>query len=111
MKYFFCLLSVMLPLTLFAEINADSAWVVTHYTKRDVTIPMRDGIKLYTVIYEPKDTKELHPILMERTPYSVAPYGNDTFADVWESYEMAYFKENYIIVEQDVRGCMMSEGV
>ena len=41
-----------------------------YYTKREVMIPMRDGVKLYTAIYEPKDNEERHPILMMRTPYS-----------------------------------------
>ena len=45
------------------------------YTKREVMIPMRDGVKLYTAIYEPKDNSERHPILMMRTPYSCEPYG------------------------------------
>ncbi len=75
------------------------------YTKRDVQIPMRDGTKLYTVIYTPKDISEKHPILMERTPYSV-PYGAEDFGPVGGSYA----KENYILVFQDVRGKYMSEG-
>ena len=48
--------------------NADSAWVVSNYTKKEVYIPMRDGIKLFTAMYIPKDTAEVHPILMTRTP-------------------------------------------
>ncbi|MBB6049769.1 CocE/NonD family hydrolase [Armatimonas rosea] len=79
--------------------------VEQRYTKRDVQIPMRDGTKLYTVIYTPKDTSEKHPILMERTPYSV-PYGADDFGPV----EGSYAQENYILVFQDVRGKYLSEG-
>lgn len=45
------------------------------YTKREVMIPMRDGIKLYTAVYEPKDNSRQHPILMHRSPYSCSPYG------------------------------------
>src|SRR4051812_32929923 len=55
--------------------RVDSAWVVTNYSKREVMIPMRDGVKLFTAIYSPKSQNEKHPILMVRTPYSVAPYG------------------------------------
>ena len=46
-----------------------------NYTKMEVMIPMRDGVKLYTSIYIPKDSSEKYPFLMERTPYSVSPYG------------------------------------
>ena len=45
------------------------------YTKREVMIPMRDGVKLYTAVYEPKDNSRQHPILMHRSPYSCSPYG------------------------------------
>jgi predicted acyl esterase len=55
--------------------NADSAWFVNNYTKKEVYITMRDGVRLFTSVFMPKDTTEPHPILMERTPYSCAPYG------------------------------------
>ncbi len=70
---------------------------------------MRDGIKLFTSIYIPKDMSERHPILLTRTPYSVWPYGTG-FRAYWRSYMMRYCKENYILVNQDVRGKYMSEG-
>ncbi len=88
--------------------SADSAWFVTHYTKREVYIPMRDGTRLFTAIYEPKAPGR-HPILMNRTPYSIAPYG-EAFKTYWTTPYMAYVKSNYIIVCQDVRGKFMSEG-
>ena len=88
----------------------DSAWIRDNYTKLERMIPMRDGIKLYTAIYVPKDTTEKHPILLRRTPYSSAPYGGDRFPDVWNAYHRLYFRENYIFVVQDVRGKFMSEG-
>ena len=50
--------------------DADSAWIRKNYTKKEVYIPMRDGIRLFTSIYIPKNTTESHPILMTRTPYS-----------------------------------------
>ncbi len=53
--------------------NADSIWVVNNYTKTERQITMRDGVRLFTSIYIPKDESENHPILMERTPYSCAP--------------------------------------
>ncbi len=73
-------------------------------------IPMRDGIKLFTAIYIPKDKTEKHPILISRTPYSCNPYGENSFLDFWDSYRNEYFKEGYIMVIQDVRGRWMSEG-
>lgn len=90
--------------------DADSAWIVNNYTKKEIYIPMRDGIKLFTSVYIPKDESEKHPILMTRTPYSCAPYGEDKFRSFWNSYVRNYFKENYVIVIQDVRGRWMSEG-
>ena len=50
-----------------------------HYTKYDYRIPMRDGIRLFTSVYVPKDRSQTYPILMQRTPYSVAPYGVDNY--------------------------------
>lgn len=72
---------------------------------------MRDGIKLFTAIYIPKDVTEKHPILMTRTPYSCAPYGEKNFtSNLWTRHWRYYARENYIIVIQDVRGRWMSEG-
>ena len=90
--------------------NQDSLWVMNNYTKIERQIEMRDGVKLFTSIYIPKDIQENHPILMTRTPYSCAPYGEKTFRYFWYSYAMSYLKEGYIIVTQDVRGRYMSEG-
>lgn len=95
--------------TLFAA-NADSTWMRENYSKMEVYIPMRDGKKLYTAVYTPKDVSEKHPILINRTPYSIGPYGKDSFKASWNSHYISYFKENYIIVLQDVRGRYMSEG-
>jgi putative CocE/NonD family hydrolase len=90
--------------------DVDSTWVVTHYTKKEIYIPMRDGIKLFTAVYIPLDSSEKHPILFIRTPYSCAPYGADHFTKFWRSYQSAYIREGYIMVYQDVRGRWMSEG-
>ncbi|MFT4031892.1 MAG: CocE/NonD family hydrolase [Siphonobacter sp.] len=55
--------------------SADSLYIRQHYTKIEWMIPMRDGVKLFTSIYLPKDDTKKHPIMLDRTPYSVAPYG------------------------------------
>lgn len=96
----------------FAQTNTlDSAWVRGNYYKMERMITMRDGRKLFTAIYIPKDTTEKHPILMRRTPYSAAPYGVNNFPEsFWNSYYRLYMRENYIMVVQDVRGRYMSEG-
>lgn len=92
--------------------NSDSIWVYSNYIKKQETIKMRDGIKLFTTIYEPKDQKEKHPILMVRTPYSCAPYEpGEISGRLWKTYLIEYLKEGYIFVIQDVRGRWMSEGV
>ena len=109
MKKYLFLILLITPLLAFADTAADSTWLVTHYTKRDAYITMRDGIRLYTAIYEPI-AKGKHPILINRTCYSIPPYGDGKFKAFWNSHYMNYFKENYIMVMQDVRGKYMSEG-
>jgi uncharacterized protein len=89
----------------------DSAWIASRYTKQEVMIPMRDGVKLFTSIYSPKDQSVKHPMLMMRTPYSVGPYGANRFSSrLYNTHWLKYVNENYIIVQQDVRGAFMSEG-
>jgi putative CocE/NonD family hydrolase len=98
----------------FLAVNAqnalDSAWFQDNYTKLERMVPMRDGVKLYTAIYVPKDATEKHPFLMTRTPYSCAPYGETNFRAYWNSYQRNYLREQYILVYQDVRGRFQSEG-
>lgn len=107
-KILFALL--FLPLINLAQ-SVDSAWIVNNYTKTEIMIPMRDGVKLFTTIYAPKDQSEPHPILLTRTPYSCAPYGAGIFnTGFWRGPRHYFFKENYIYVMQDVRGRWMSEG-
>ena len=81
----------------------------SHYTKYEYRITMRDGKKLFTVVYAPKDLSHPYPILMERTPYSVGPYGIDNYRSMVGPSELAE-KEGFIFVYQDVRGRYMSEG-
>lgn len=84
--------------------------VKEHYNKQEVSIVMRDGIKLHTTIYSPKDTSKKYPILLQRTPYSCAPYGPDEFRkNIGPNQTL--MQEGYIIVYQDVRGRWNSEGV
>jgi putative CocE/NonD family hydrolase len=90
--------------------NQDSIWIKNNYTKKEIMIPMRDGVKLFTAVYAPKDATEKHPILIVRTPYSCAPYGEENFSAIWNNPRKYFFKENYIYVIQDVRGRWMSEG-
>ena len=78
------------------------------YVKSEHRITMRDGAKLYTVVYSPKDTTQKYPILMTRTPYSSGPYGDAYLPSLGPS--AAYMREGYIFVYQDVRGTFMSEG-
>jgi putative CocE/NonD family hydrolase len=91
-----------------AERDAE-AFVRRYYTKREVSIPMRDGVKLFTAIYEPKDTTRDYPIMLFRTPYTVRPYGPDEFRSSLGP-SMLFAEEGFIFVYQDVRGKYMSEG-
>lgn len=87
----------------------DADWVRANYQKQEATIPMRDGVKLFTSIYSPRDQTKRYPILMLRTPYSVGPYGDDEYRDsLGPSSILA--REKFIFVYQDVRGRYMSEG-
>src|SRR5256886_2978806 len=85
-------------------------YIKSHYTKSEVMIPMRDGVKLFVCIYEPKDRKQKYPIMFDRTPYSVGPYGPDNYKNFLGPDEL-FPREGYIFVYQDVRGRYMSEGV
>jgi len=92
------------------NINQDSAWFRDNYYKIEKSISMRDGVKLFTSIYVPRDSTEKHPILIERTPYNCAPYGANEYRDFWSGYKRFFLHEGYIMVIQDVRGRWMSEG-
>lgn len=111
-KLFLLLFSFFLIVTVHAQTAnpQDSAWIRDSYTKKEIYITMRDGVKLFTSIYTPKDNSEAHPVLMNRTPYSCAPYGENNFRTFWNNHWRYYMRRNYIIVIQDVRGRWMSEG-
>ncbi len=100
-----------------AETAEAPAWSVReHYTKYEYQIPMRDGVRLFTVVYVPKDSSKTYPFLMDRTPYSVGVragdelhYGVDYYpASLGPSHD--FETAGYIFVRQDVRGRFMSEG-
>lgn len=98
---------VLLPLACTAQ--APQNFVKTNFDKQEIYIPMRDGKKLYTVIYTPKDHTQHYPFLMERTPYSAGPYG-DTLYRGSLGPNSRLMHDGYIFVYQDVRGRFMSEG-
>jgi len=83
--------------------------VKDNYSKQEVYIPMRDGKRLYTVIYSPRDESHPYPFLMERTPYSAGPYGDSVYRGSLGPNPVLS-QEKYIFVYQDVRGRYMSEG-
>ena len=85
-------------------------FVVDNYTKQEVDIVMRDGVKLHTTIYSPKDTSKKYPMLMQRTPYSSRPYGEGKMK-TRIGPNVNLMKEGNIVVYQDVRGRWMSEGI
>lgn len=100
--------------------NVTGEWLKENYTKREVMIPMRDGARLYTAVYEPVSSSEAKPVMLVRTPYSLRPYGfeageepsKDRFAyssGMWGDL-LNYAAEGYVIVLQNVRGTYLSEG-
>src|ERR1700761_4227979 len=81
----------------------------SHYTKYEYRIPMRDGARLFTSVYVPKDTSTKYPFLLTRTPYGVEPYGLDKYPkELGPSRK--FDEDGFIFVFQDVRGRYMSEG-
>lgn len=102
-----------LAMTICSEAIADERadYIRMHYSKFEVRIPMRDGVKLFTSIYVPNDAKpdRSYPILMVRTPYTVGPYGIDQYKAVLGP-SPEFETSGYIFAFQDVRGRYMSEG-
>ncbi len=108
-------LSSVFTTLIILTLNARSApaqgveYVKAHYTKHDFRIPMRDGVRLFTSVYVPKDDSTRYPILLQRTPYAIAPFGVDQYrTDLGPS--PLFGKAGYIVAYQDVRGCYLSEG-
>jgi putative CocE/NonD family hydrolase len=89
--------------------SPELAYLKEHYTKYEYNIPMRDGVRLFTTVYAPKNNEKRYPILLSRTPYSLKPYGEDV-APVPHGPLNYYAKEGFIFASQDVRGRYGSEG-
>ena len=107
-----CLLLLLVatqPSDLFAQQLPGAQRIASRYQKEETMIEMRDGVKLHTVIYAPRDKSKKYPIMLKRTCYSVGPYGPNNYASrIGPSAIME--DAGYIFVHQDVRGRFMSEG-
>jgi putative CocE/NonD family hydrolase len=110
MKMLFLFLTLQLvSITATAQdAKADSIYMRTHYDRFEYRIPMRDGAKLYTIAYVPKDKSQKYPFLMNRTCYNATSYID---FQTHGQPSMYLVKDKYIIVYQDVRGRYMSDGV
>jgi putative CocE/NonD family hydrolase len=106
MRVFLLLLFTISAAPLFAQ-NADSIYMREHYDKMEYHIPMRDGVKLYTLVYVPKDRSKTYPILLKRTPYNASAYDHFKVGNQPSKYLV---QDGYIFAFQDVRGRYMSEG-
>ena len=89
--------------------DLNAAWLAEHYTKYEHLVPMRDGVRLFTRVYVPKNDAQAWPILLTRTPYSLKPYGDANYNDAGGSFGV-FAKDQFILVTQDVRGRYGSEG-
>ena len=100
------LLALICSMTL---LSCDELYLRTHHSKTEYMIPMRDGTKLFTIVYAPKDQSQKYPILMTRTAYGIAPYGPDEFSNGLGPNK-DFDHEGYIFVHQDARGRFKSQG-
>src|SRR5687768_4172551 len=80
-----------------------------NYTKHEYMVPMRDGVKLFTIVYAPRDTSRAYPFILFRTPYSIRPYEPDAYRAVLGP-SREFDRDGFIFVFQDVRGKFRSEG-
>ena len=87
----------------------DSLYTRQHYDKAEYMVPMRDGVKLYTIVYAPKDTTQAWPFMLLRTPYGIPPYPLDQYKRVLGP-SPDFDRDGYIFVYQDARGKFKSEG-
>jgi putative CocE/NonD family hydrolase len=88
-----------------------ATYIIENYDKHEYEIPMRDGFRLHTEVYTPKDGSTSYPILFTRTPYS-GFYGGDRVLGYFSCLGpgATFPKEGYIFAIQDVRGRFLSEG-
>ena len=87
----------------------DSLYTRQHYNKSEYMIPMRDGVKLYTIVYTPRDTSQNLPFMLLRTPYGIPPYPLTEYRRVLGP-SPEFDRDGYIFVYQDARGKFRSEG-
>ncbi len=92
-----------------AETDTNAAWLAEFYTKFEHRIPMRDGVRLFTRVFVPKDDAQPWPMLLTRTPYALKPYGVDNYNDPVGTFRVLA-RDKFILVSQDVRGRYGSEG-
>ncbi len=97
------------PIRATAAEDLSARWFAEHYTKYEHRVPMRDGVRLHTTIYAPKDDTQTYPILLLRTPYGLRPYGSSAFTDPSGSLGKLA-EDRFIFALQDVRGRNGSEG-
>ncbi len=109
-KFFGLAAALLFTLTVATFVSSQNNLdVKANYSKAEFQIPMRDGKKLFTAVYMPREKAEKHPILLTRTPYNIGPYGPENYSRSLGPSEL-FAKEKYIFVYQDVRGKHMSEG-
>ncbi|MDG3004523.1 CocE/NonD family hydrolase [Paludisphaera mucosa] len=102
-----CAAAFLLPAA--TAIGEEAVDVKASYTKYEFLIPMRDGVRLFTAVYVPKDRSRVYPIMLNRTPYGVAPYGPDAYRAALGP-SPRFSDDGFIFAYQDVRGRYMSEG-
>lgn len=96
--------TIAILFTFICHIYGQPAW----YKKEAVMIPMRDGVKLHTIIYAPINITSEIPIIMRRTPYGA---GSVSAGDsLFDFSENEYAREGYYIINQDIRGRFKSGG-
>lgn len=103
----------ILLFVLFFSVEYSFAQAINEYKKTSVMIPMRDGVKLFTVILSPLHTPAAVPILITRTPYGAdlnAPDGATIDINNFSGYYADMGREGYYFVFQDIRGKCKSEG-
>ena len=79
------------------------------YTKSTHMVAMRDGVRLYTTVYSPRDSSTTTPILLKRTPYSIGSYRENEYPELLGP-SSEFDESGYIFAFQDVRGKFKSEG-
>jgi putative CocE/NonD family hydrolase len=107
-SFIFSVILIMLMILHAVSANSQEA-LRQKYDKKEVYITMRDGVRLFTSVYTPKNTAIKHPVLLKRTPYNIEPQGPQNYNVFLQVYSR-YTDGEYIMVFQDVRGRYMSEG-